>query len=41
MIRIITDSTSYFKQAEAEEYGIKVLPITYKSGNYIYLESYS
>ena len=40
MIRIITDSTSYFKQAEAEEYGIKVLPITYKSGNYIYLEYY-
>ena len=41
MIKIITDSTSYFKQSEAEEYGIKVLPITYKSGNYIYLESYS
>lgn len=41
MIKIITDSTSYFRESEASEYSIRVLPITYKSGNYIYLESYS
>ncbi len=41
MIKIISDSTSYLKKEEAQEMDVKILPVIYKSGNYIYLENFS
>ena len=41
MITIVTDSGSYFKQSEAIELGIKVVPLNYAVDGQNFLESYS
>jgi DegV family protein with EDD domain len=41
MIRIVTDSSSYFKKQEALDLGVRVVPISYMWGSQIFLESYS
>jgi len=41
MITIVTDSSSYFKKAEAQDLGIRVIPINYTVNGQIYSESYS
>jgi len=41
MITIVTDSSSYFKKNEAQELGIKIVPINYTVNGQSYSESYS
>ena len=41
MITIATDSSSYFKKSEAQELGIRVIPINYSVDGQSYNESYS
>ncbi|PWM44757.1 MAG: hypothetical protein DBX47_05445 [Clostridiales bacterium] len=41
MIKIITDSTIYIKKQEAEELGIRIVPVFYTANGNPYLESYS
>jgi len=41
MITIVTDTTSYFKESEARELGIKIVPINYTVDGQNFLESYS
>jgi len=40
MITIVTDSSSYFKKGEAQELGIRVIPINYTVDGQNYWESY-
>lgn len=41
MITIVTDSSSYFKKSEAQDLGIKVIPINYTCDEKVFSESYS
>ncbi|MCL1790114.1 MAG: DegV family protein [Peptococcaceae bacterium] len=41
MITIVTDSSSYFKQSEAQELGIRVIPNNYNVNGQSYSESFS
>jgi len=41
MITIVTDSSSYFKKSEAQDSGIKVIPINFSVNGQRYSESYS
>ena len=41
MITVVTDSSSYFKQAEAKALGIKIIPMSYTVDGQVYSESYS
>jgi len=41
MITIVTDTTSYFKKDEAQELGIRIVPINYTVDGQNYTESYS
>ncbi len=41
MIKIITDSTAYFKRKEAEDLSVKVVPMNYFVNGMSYFESYS
>ncbi|MCL2577687.1 MAG: DegV family protein [Defluviitaleaceae bacterium] len=41
MITVVTDSCSYFKEAEANALGIKIIPVNYFADGRAYLESYS
>ena len=41
MITIVTDSSAYFKQAEANELGIRIIPLNYTVGNQPYSESFA
>ena len=41
MITIVTDSSSYFKKNEAQDLGIKIIPINYTVHNQSYSESFS
>jgi len=41
MITIVTDSSSYFKEAEALQMGLRIVPINYMVNNKAYLESFS
>ena len=41
MITIVTDSSSYFKKKEAQDLGIRVIPINYSVNGQNYSESYS
>ena len=41
MITIVTDSSCYIKKSEAQELGIRVIPITYTVNGQNYYESYS
>jgi DegV family protein with EDD domain len=40
MITIVTDSSSYFKKAEAQDLGIRVIPLNYTINEQLYSESY-
>jgi len=39
-ITVVTDSSAYFKRAEAEGLGVKIVPIGWSAGGRFYLESY-
>jgi len=41
MITIVTDSSSYFKQSEAEDLGIRIVPINYSVDGLNFQESFS
>lgn len=41
MIAIVTDSTSYMTKREAQEMGIRIVPITYYALGRMYLETYA
>ena len=41
MIKIITDSSSYFEKAAAEALGVRVIPLRYTVGGQFYYETYS
>ena len=41
MITIVTDSTSYFKKSEAQQLGIRVIPMNYSVNGQSYSESFS
>jgi DegV family protein with EDD domain len=41
MITIVTDSSSYFKKSEAQEMGVRVIPINYCVNGQNYAESFS
>ena len=41
MITIVTDSSSYFKKAEARDLGVRVIPINYSVNGHNYSESFS
>ncbi|MCL2003729.1 MAG: DegV family protein [Oscillospiraceae bacterium] len=41
MITIVTDSSSYFKKSEAQELGLRVIPINYSINGQTYSESFS
>jgi len=40
MITIVTDSSSYFKKSEAQEFGVRVVPINYTVDGQSYWETY-
>ena len=41
MIKIITDSTAYFKKSDAADFGVKIVPMRYNVGGQTYFESFS
>ncbi|MDR0490716.1 MAG: DegV family protein [Oscillospiraceae bacterium] len=41
MITIVTDSSSYLKKSEAQEYGVRIVPINYSINGQNYSESFS